>query len=152
MELGFALQDLRVVSLARTRLGRVLRAEGDRDGARAALRAADRWFASSGGGEGAGLAACLRAAMDAEDGDPEAVTRLRAVLADAEHRHDPELQVLALDALARHAAREHEDQVALRLLERADRLMPSAQHLMGDADRLDAHLARQVLLLETSRQ
>ena len=151
IELGFALQDLRVVSLARTRLGRVLRTEGDADGARAALRAADRWFESSGGGEGAGLAACLRAAVDAEDGDPEGVARLRAVLAGAELRRDPELQVLALDALARSAAHGLRRGEALDLLDRADRLLPSAHHLLGDADRLDAHRARRMLLLEPTR-
>jgi tetratricopeptide (TPR) repeat protein len=147
IDIGFAIKDLRVVSLARVRLGRVLRAEGDHDGARAAMRAADLWFQSSGGGEGAVLAACLRAAMDAEDGDPDASTRLRALLHDAERRHDPEIEVLALDALARTSAEGHDLDAARTFLDRADQLMPSAQHLIGDADRFDAIRARRLLPL-----
>jgi tetratricopeptide (TPR) repeat protein len=147
ISIGFAVKDMRVVSLARVRLGRVLREEGDHDGARAAMRAADLWFQSSGGGEGATLAACLRAAMDAEAGDPEASARLRAVLHDAERRHDPEIEVLALDALARTAAQGHDLGAARILLGRADQLMPSAQHLIGEADRFDAIRARRLLPL-----
>jgi tetratricopeptide (TPR) repeat protein len=145
IDVGFALKDIRVVSLARVRLGRVLRAEGDHDGARTAIRAADHWFQSSGGGEGAALAACLRAAMDAEDGDVGASTRLRSVLADARQRHDPEIEVLALDALARASAVGDHLTAAQELLERADRLMPSARHLISDADRIDATRARALL-------
>jgi len=145
--IGFALKDMRVVSLARVRLGRVLRGEGDHDGAAAAVRAADLWFQSSGGGEGAALAACLRAAMDAEDGDPDAPARLRVVLHDAEVRHDPEIEVLALDALARTAAKDHDPDAAQTLLGRADELMRSAQHLIGEADRFDAVRARELLAL-----
>ena len=116
----------------------------------AVLQAADRWFSSSGGGEGAGLAASLRAATDAEDGDPDGVRPVAGVLADAERRGNPELQVLALDALARSAAAERQLEQARDLLARADRLLPSAQHLVDDADRLDAHAARQVLLRATT--
>ncbi len=145
--IGFAVKDMRVVSLARVRLGRVLRGEGDHDGAQAAMRAADLWFRSSGGGEGATLAACLRAAMDAEEGDAEASTRLRAVLRDAESRDDPEIEVLALDALARTSAQGHDVGAARALLDRADQLMPSAKHLIGEADRFDAIRARRLLPL-----
>jgi tetratricopeptide (TPR) repeat protein len=145
IDVGFVIKDMRVVSLARVRLGRVLRAEGDNDGARVALRAADQWFQSSGGGEGAALAACLRAAMDAEDGDPDAPTHLRAALDDAQHRHDPEIEVLTLDALALASAQAHDIRAAQTFLESADRLMPSAQHLIGDADRVDGICARALL-------
>jgi tetratricopeptide (TPR) repeat protein len=145
--IGFAVKDMRVVSLARVRLGRVLRGTGDHDGAQAAVRAADLWFGSSGGGEGATLAACLRAAMDAEEGNPEAPERLRAVLHDAERRHDPEIEVLALDALAWISARGHDVSAARTFLDRADERMPSAQHLIGDADRVDAIQARRLLPL-----
>lgn len=145
IDIGFAIKDIRVVSLARVRLGRVLRGEGDHRGAQTAMRAADRWFQSSGGGEGAALAECLRAVMDAEEGVPDASTRLRAVLNDAELRHDPEIEVLALDALARTYAQNHDLSVAQTFLDRADQLMPSAQHLISEADRLDAIHARQLL-------
>lgn len=145
IDVGIVIRDMRIVSLARVRLGRVLRAEGDHDGARVALRAAHHWFQSSGGGEGAALAACLSAAMGAEDGDPDAVTLLRAVLDDAEHRDDPEIEVLAMDALARASAQAHDTSAARTFLERAERLMPSARHLIGDADRVDAIRARALL-------
>jgi predicted ATPase/DNA-binding SARP family transcriptional activator len=145
--IGFDLKDMRVVSLARVRLGRVLRGEGDHDGAQAVTRAADLWFQSSGGGEGAALAACLRAAMDAEEGNPQAATRLLAVLDDAQRRHDPEIAVMALDALARTAAQARDTSAARTLLDRADELLPSAQHLIDEADRFDAVRARELLPL-----
>jgi hypothetical protein len=83
--------------------------------------------------------------MDAEDGDVGASTRLRSVLADARQRHDPEIEVLALDALARARAVGDHITAAQELLERADRLMPSARHLISDADRIDATRARALL-------
>lgn len=147
IEIGFEIKDMRIVSLARVRLGRVLRGEGDHDGAQAAMRAADLWFQSSGGGEGATLAACLRAVMDAEEGAADALVRLTAVLDEAERRGDPEIEVLTLDALARAHADAHDISEAQELLDRADQLMPSAQHLIGEADRLDAVHARQLLSL-----
>lgn len=145
IDIGFEIHDMRVVSLARVRLGRVLRAEGDVDGAQAAIRAADQWFQSSGGGEGAALAACLLAVMDAAEGAADALVRLRAVLGDAERRRDPEIEVLTLDALARAAADAHDVVAAQTLLDRADQLMSSAQHLIGEADRLDGVHARDLL-------
>jgi predicted ATPase/DNA-binding SARP family transcriptional activator len=145
IDIGFEIKDMRVVSLARVRLGRVLRAQGDHDGAQAAMRAADAWFQASGGGEGATLAACLRAVMDAEEGAVDASDRLRTVLEDAQRRRDPEIEVLALDALARAHADARDDSAARTLLDRADQLMSAAQHLIGEADRLDAVHARQLL-------
>jgi hypothetical protein len=143
--IGFAIKDMRIVSLARVRLGRVLRGEGDHEGAQAAMRAADLWFQSAGGGEGATLAVCLRAVMDAEEGVGDASTRLLALLDDAERRHDHEIEVLALDALARAHARIADTSAARRFLDRADQSMESAQHLIGEADRLDAIQARRLL-------
>ena len=80
IEIGRTTRQLRLLALGRVHLGRVLRAHGDRDAALLAVRAADHWFESSGGGDGAALASCLHAAMDAEDGDDSAEPRLRAVL------------------------------------------------------------------------
>jgi hypothetical protein len=136
---------MRVVPLARVRLARVLRGEGDHEAAKTAVRAADHWFQSSGGGDGAALAACLRAAMDAEDGDTNAATRLRAILEDARRRQDHEIEVLALDALARDCAESRDSSAARGLLETADELMPSVGHLISDADRIDAQHARSLV-------
>ena len=80
IEIGRTTRQLRLLALGRVHLGRVLRGHGDRHAALLAVRAADHWFESSGGGDGAALAACLHSAMDAEDGDPTAEARLRAVL------------------------------------------------------------------------
>jgi hypothetical protein len=53
--------------------------------------------------------------------------------------------VLALDALARLAAERGETDEAERRLGEADRLAAQAQHLVDEADRYDARLARDVL-------
>jgi predicted ATPase len=148
IELTRAVGLMRPVALARIRLGRLLQGLGDKDSARSALAAADDWFRASGGGEEALLAACLLAAMDAEDGTPDAAQRLADVLDSARVADDLEVQVLALDALAavRAAAGDLDD--ARRLLDLADALMPSAGHRIADSDRLDAHRVRS--LIETA--
>jgi hypothetical protein len=84
--------------------------------------------------------------MDAEEGIPDAPGRLHEVLRDAETRRDTEVEVLALDALALVAAHSQELSAAQTLLDRADQLMPSAQHLIGEADRFDGNRARRLLL------
>jgi hypothetical protein len=53
--------------------------------------------------------------------------------------------VLALDALARARAEAHDTSAASDLLDTADDLMPSATHLITDADRIDAHHARSLV-------
>jgi predicted ATPase/DNA-binding SARP family transcriptional activator len=133
---------MRPVALARVRLGRLLRGVGEKESARSALAAADDWFRASGGGEEALLAECLLAAMDAQAGAPGSAERLANVLEEARGDDDVEVQVLALDALA--ALRAAGDGLgdARGLLERADRLMPSAGHRLADSDRLDADRAR----------
>ena len=145
IEIGRTTRQLRLLALGRVHLGRVLRGHGDRQAALRAVRAADHWFESTGGGDGASLAACLHSAMDAEDGDPTAEPRLRAVLQHAVGQHTPDIEIMAMDALARHAANEHHLAEARCLLDAADDLMPSARHLLGSADRLDADHARTLI-------
>ena len=145
IEIGRTTRQLRLLALGRVHLGRVLRGHGDRHAALLAVRAADHWFESSGGGDGAALAACLHSAMDAEDGDPTAEARLRAVLQRAVGQHTPDIEIMAMDALARHAANDHHLAEASGLLDAADDLMPSARHLLGSADRLDADHARTLI-------
>jgi predicted ATPase/DNA-binding SARP family transcriptional activator len=145
IEIGRTSRQLRLVALGRVHLGRVLRAHGDRDAALLAVRAADHWFETSGGGDGAALAACLHSAMDAEDEDSTAEPRLRAVLQRARGQHTPDIEILAMDALARHAAHRGLLAEAGRLLDAADDLLPSARHLLGSVDRLDAGHARTLI-------
>jgi tetratricopeptide (TPR) repeat protein len=145
IEIGRTTRQLRLLALGRVHLGRVLRGHGDRQEALLAVRAADHWFESSGGGDGAALAACLHSAMDAEDGDSSAELRLSAVLQHASDKNTPDIEIMAMDALARHAAKKHRFAEAAGLLEAADDLMPSARHLLGSADRLDARHARALI-------
>jgi predicted ATPase/DNA-binding SARP family transcriptional activator len=145
IEIGRTTRQLRLIALGRVHLGRVLRRDGDRTAALFAIRAADHWFASSGGGDGAALAACLHSAMDAEDGDAGADTRLRVVLEHARGQHTPDIEIMAMDALARSAAIAHDLVSASGLLDAADDLMPSARHLLGSADRLDGDHARTLI-------
>ena len=145
VEIGRTTRQMRLLALGRVHLGRVLRAHGNRDTALLAVRAADHWFQSSGGGDGAALASCLHAAMDAEDGDDSAETRLRAVIEQARDQHTPDIEILALDALARDAATADDLTAARDLLDAADHLMPAARHLLCAADRLDGDHARNLI-------
>jgi hypothetical protein len=135
--------DVRMATLARVHLGRVLRALGQLAQARTALETAAAWHRSSGGGEQAALGDCLLAAMDADDDVPGAHERLVAIRDAAQASGDAHVEVFALDALAR-AALEHDDiDTALALCESADRRMESASHFITDRDRTDAHVVRQ---------
>lgn len=77
----------------------VLRSAGDRPAAHTLLEAAHRWYAESGAGEGAALAACLRATMRTEDGEPGAEQDPRSIRDAAESVGDREVQALASAAL-----------------------------------------------------
>ncbi|NMO49606.1 transcriptional activator domain-containing protein [Actinoplanes sp. TBRC 11911] len=115
--------DLRTVALARTRRARVLRAVGRIGEARAELRIARDWYASAGGGDGDLLSAQLTALID---GDAAGLER---VLAAARAAGDGEVEMLALDALARITGDP-------RLRAEADALRPAVRHLVTDADLL----------------
>jgi predicted ATPase/DNA-binding SARP family transcriptional activator len=129
--------DLRVASLARMRLGRVLREQGDLDAARSNLRAAQAWYRASGGGDQARLADCLATAMEPTD-EADATARLESVLAEAGLAGDPEVEVLALDALAHRAAAAGDLDAAVKLLARADAAMATARLRVTEGDRVDA--------------
>ncbi len=77
----------------------MLRAAGDRAAARELLVAADRWYAESGAGDGAALAACLLATLRAEDGDPDAGPELRRISERPGPPATSHVRALALDAL-----------------------------------------------------
>jgi predicted ATPase/DNA-binding SARP family transcriptional activator len=91
--------DRRLLTLAQVAQADVLRSAGDRPAARTLLETANRWYAESGAGEGATLAACLRATMRAEDGEPGAQQDLRSIRDAAESVGDREVQALASAAL-----------------------------------------------------
>jgi hypothetical protein len=134
--------DVRLAALARVHLGRVLRALGHTARARAALESATAWHRDVGGGEQAALGECLLAAMDAADGVAGAEDRLVAILADARQTDDAPVEVFALDALARSAARAGDVSTAHGLRAVADARMQVAAHFITDLDRTDAHAAR----------
>ncbi len=156
IEIGQRTGELRVASLARVRLGRVLRGFGDREGARVPLTAAAEWYRAAGAGgralasrDGAALATCLLAAIALEEGDPDAAEQLVTLLERARADDDVEIEVLALDALARDCAANGDDDPARRLLAEADARAPEAALWLDDADRLDAHAVRTALGVET---
>ena len=96
------------------------------------------------GWEQAALGECLLAAMDAADGVAGAEDRLVAVLEDARLRDDAPVEVFALDALARIAARAGDVSTARDLCDKADRRMAAVSHFIADTDRSDAHWVRQL--------
>jgi hypothetical protein len=134
--------DVRLAALVRVHLGRVLRALGQHDKARAVLEAAARWHREVGGGEQAALGECLLAAFDAVDGNPGAKDRLTDILDEARQRADAPVEVFALDALARIAAEASDTDGARYLLTQADRRMHAASHFITDLDRTDAHAVK----------
>ena len=137
IEIGTASADLRTVALARIRLGRVLRDLGEIDAAREQVRAGRDWYAAAGSGEGQALAGFLLAALAADADEPAAEARLDQVLAAARRSGNLEIQVLALDALARWSVEHGRHDHARLALREADRLWPGVAHLVTEADRID---------------
>jgi tetratricopeptide (TPR) repeat protein len=142
---GRAAGDLRLVAVARIRLGRVLRGLGQPESARSMILLARHWYDAYGGGEGALLADCILAALDAEDGIAGAAQRLITTLDSARQAPDHEIEVLSLDALARSHAEAGRISEARELIAAADQNMPSAGHLLSDLDRVDGHRARALI-------
>jgi hypothetical protein len=81
----------------------------------------------------------------AKDGLPDALPHLESVLEAARHENNVEVEVLALDALARGHAQTGDLAEARRVLDAADQLMSDAQHLIDDTDRIDGNRARSFL-------
>ena len=137
--------DLRTAAFASVRLGCVQRAAGDRESARTVVRPAEHWYHVAGGGDGAVLADYLLAALDADDGAPDAGRRLGDVLAAARLAPDAETEVRVLDLLARIHADQGQRAEARTMLDAADRAARSAGHLVTDHDRTDRDRARSSL-------
>jgi predicted ATPase/DNA-binding SARP family transcriptional activator len=145
IETAHATGDLRTAAVASVRLGRVLRIAGQRQSARAVVRSAQHWYCAAGGGDAAALAEYVLAALDADDGVPQSDQRLSAVIATAHQAHDVEIEVLALDTLARIHAEQGRTNDARTTLDTADRIMPAAHHLVSDNERVDRDRARSLL-------
>jgi hypothetical protein len=128
--------DLRIAATARNHLARLERAAGRPDSSLSLLAESDRWYASAGGGDGALLTRCLRAAIESN------VDVLLSTLDDARAAGDAEVQVLALDALARVVAESGDQPAAAERLREADELFAGARHLLDQADRPDAQATR----------
>jgi predicted ATPase/DNA-binding SARP family transcriptional activator len=130
IETAQAAGDLRTAALASARLGRALRFV-DPVAARAAAEWAKDWYNAAGGGDALPLAQYVLAAIDA---DPDHLTEaIRA----ARTAHDIEIEVLALDALARLLTERGDEAAARAILSDADTAMSGAQHLLADGDRVD---------------
>ena len=139
IEKAEATGDVRLAALVRVHLGRVLRALGQPESARAALETAAAWHRGAGGGEQAALGECLLAAIDAAEGVPGAEERLATILDAARLRGDAPVEVFALDALGRIAADAGDVTAAQDLRSEADQRMGAAAHFITDRDRTDAH-------------
>jgi hypothetical protein len=134
-----AVGDGRLAATARLHLARLLRADGEHQTAVALLQENERWYRSAGGGEFALLTRCLLAA---ERDDSQA---LELVLEEARTTHNREVQLFALDALARLAADRGGLDTARSLLTAADELAPKVAHTVDESDRIDATLVRPLL-------
>jgi predicted ATPase/DNA-binding SARP family transcriptional activator len=123
--------DGRLAATARLNLARLRRTEGDPSSATELLEENQRWYAAAGGGDFALLTDTLLAAVR---DDPK---QLGAALQAARADRNVEVQVLALDALARLAAASGDEAAATSLLAEADTLAPHVTHLLDEHDRID---------------
>ena len=132
--------DPRMAATARINLARVMRATGQRDTAQALLYQSDDWYRTAGGGDGALLTrALLAATSDGDDAD------LEAIIDQARLAGDHEAEVVMLDALALRLAQRGQLRTAQRLLATADDAALAAVNVVDEADRLDAHRARELI-------
>ena len=131
--------DGRLAATARLNLARLRRGTGVVDEAIALLEGNERWYASAGGGDFALLNQCILAACrDDAAGLEEALTAARAT-------GNVEVQVHALDALARLAAVSGDVGSATSRLAESDRIAAQAGHLIDASDRFDGIEARRRL-------
>jgi predicted ATPase/DNA-binding SARP family transcriptional activator len=130
--------DGRLAATARLNLARLHRAAGDAGKAAKLLEENQHWYAAAGGGDFALLNDGLLAAV--HDDGPQ----LTAVLQAARTAGNIEVQIHALDALARLAAADDRSSARLLLAE-ADQLAPHVGHLLDHNDRYDSNQARTYL-------
>ena len=138
--------DGRLAATARLNLARLLRLANDQAGAIALLAENERWYAAAGGGDFALLSHSLLAAMNDD------AVGLEAVQQEARTTGNVEVQVQALDALARLAASRGDLEDARNLLGAADTLAPQVAHLLDEADRIDADQVRRSITAATGTE
>ena len=126
----------------RLNLARLRRAAGDAQQASALLEENQRWYASAGGGDFALLTNTVLAAVRDD------TAQLEVALQAAGTDKNLEVQVSALDALARLAAASGDHMCATSLLTKADALAPHVTHLLDEHDRIDKKRALQQLIRE----
>jgi predicted ATPase/DNA-binding SARP family transcriptional activator len=124
--------DGRLAATARLNLARLLRGVGQGADAVALLEENERWYRSAGGGDFALLTHCVLAAERDDD------HTLRSVLDEARATGNLEVQVFALDALARLAAESNDRENSGALLAESDRLAAEVTHVVDESDRIDA--------------
>ena len=137
--------DLRIAATAKVHLARVLRGTDRDEFALALLQQTDQWYRKSGAGDGALLAKVVLAAMTSTHPVTKNLESLESVLEEARRVHDGEVEVLALDVLARLAAEAAEYRRAGQLLHLADTLNERLVAGVHDMDRFDARLARELM-------
>ncbi len=137
--------DGRTAALARVRLGRVLRCTGDAEAAWHAVDSGRRWYRAAGGGDAELRAQYLAAALDADADRSSGAVDLEAAIEAARAAHDVEVEVLALERLARVQAEAGEAATARSLLDTASALEPAVRHVLSEPDRLDRARAEALL-------
>ncbi len=118
--------DGRLAATARLNLARLHRGLGDRQSAVALLEENERWYASAGGGDYALLSRCI---LCCEHDD---VAGLQEVLRRATEEENHEVELFALDGLARLAADMGDLGSCEDLLARADSLAATLIHVVDD--------------------
>jgi hypothetical protein len=136
---GTAVGDGRLAATARLHLARLHRASGRRDAALALLVENERWYHSAGGGDYALLTQCLLAVERRNS------RGLRSALDEARATGNVEVEVYALDGLARTSAESGDLPTARTCLAEADALAPAVAHAVDAGDRLDAEAARDLI-------
>jgi hypothetical protein len=136
--------DLRMAATARINLARVLRGTDRDEVASSLLGQANQWYQRSGAGAGALLSKVLLAAVTSGE-TTSGTGQLESILEQARSVDDAEVQVLALDALARLAVQAGTADRAVELLQLADERNAESPIGLDELDRFDARLARRLL-------
>ena len=134
--------DLRMAATAKVHLARLLRGTDRNELGIALLEQANQWYRRSGAGDGALLATVVLVAMTTSHSDTNHPGSPESVLEEARRVRDHEVEVLALDILARLAAESGDFGRAGQLLQFSDELNKGLAAGVDDMDRFDARLAR----------
>ncbi len=137
--------DFRMKATASVNLARVLRQTQHTDAAIALLERTDRWYERAGGGDGALLTRVLLASIRHPNASTDGQAQLEALLEQARLVDDHQVEVLALDALARMSAQRDATTEARQALNTADGVFGRHPAAVDEVDRIDAQQARRLL-------